>query len=97
MKSYTPNIINSMQSVQAKPLQSTQWNATGNYLKSGSLSVYVKEHVTVNTLKATEFGFNYGHATLTANGGVSILPGVRPSFSIGVAVTNVWTGWKTIK
>ena len=35
--------------------------------------------------------------TLTANGGVSILPGVRPSFSIGVAVTNVWTGWKTIK
>ena len=96
-RTYSPRIVNSMYSIQVSALQSTQWNATGNYIKSGSLSVYVREQVTANTLRATEFGFNYGHSTIAVNGGVTILPSPRPSFSLGIGVSNTWESWKTVR
>lgn len=96
MRSYTPAIKNSLKWIQAKVLQSTVPAADGNYIKSGTFAVYLKEHVTVHKLSKTEFGFSYGHSTIVANGGVTILPNVKPTFSFGIGVSNAYSGWKTV-
>lgn len=96
-KTYPPAVKDSLLWVQSAVLQSTKNSATGNYLKSGSMSVQVQEHEIVRNLAATEFTFHYGHSTIVFSGGVTFSLTLQPNFSLGIGVVEEYLDHATVR